>query len=371
MGDTRHEIPFAISPSNGARLAVQAADGFRKAILSGYYRPGDVLPTFRELAKMLGTSIRIPIEAFKILSAEGLVVSRQGSGSVVLSPGERVWKGCVVFVSIGADASPFTNLLAAAMRERVSNAGYLFVRAAVPVRPDGGYDFAALDMVLGKTARLAVLIYDHPDVARHIAGQGVPYIAYLTARCPLPSCLAQVVQNRGSAVPAFVAHCKAAGVRSVVQIAPETSYLNATAALAAAGIRSEFLHVPYVKSEDPYMMIEDIRRSAFAYCRDFLRKNSRRLPDLLTVADDFYAEGALTAIAACGLRVPDDLRFVAWANRGFGPVWSVPLTRVELDPCRSGSVLAEVALAYLAGGPYPKRLAVDSEYIVGASFPAP
>ena len=82
MGDTRHEIPFAISPSNGARLAVQAADGFRKAILSGYYRPGDVLPTFRELAKMLGTSIRIPIEAFKILSAEGLVVSRQGSGSV-------------------------------------------------------------------------------------------------------------------------------------------------------------------------------------------------------------------------------------------------------------------------------------------------
>lgn len=371
MGDTRHEIPFAISPSNGARLAVQAADGFRKAILSGYYKPGDVLPTFRELAKMLGTSIRIPIEAFKILSAEGLVVSRQGSGSVVLSPGERVWKGCVVFVSIGADASPFTNLLAAAMRERVSNAGYLFVRAAVPVLPDGGYDFAALDMVLGKTARLAVLIYDHPDVARHIADQGVPYIAYLTARCPLPSCLAQVVQNRGSAVPAFVAHCKAAGVRSVVQIAPETSYLNATAALAAAGIRSEFLHVPYVKSEDPYMMIEDIRRSAFAYCRDFLRKNARRLPDLLTVADDFYAEGALTAIAACGLRVPDDLRFVAWANRGFGPVWSVPLTRVELDPCRSGSVLAEVALAYLAGGPYPKRLAVDSEYIVGASFPAP
>lgn len=371
MGDTRHEIPFTISPSHGARLAVQAADGFRKAILSGYYKPGDVLPTFRELAKMLGTSIRIPIEAFKILSAEGLVVSRQGSGSVVLSPGERVWKGCVVFVSIGADASPFTNLLAAAMRERVSNAGYLFVRAAVPVLPDGGYDFAALDMVLGKTVSLAVLIYDHPGVARHIADLGVPYIAYLTARRPLPACLAQVVQNRGSAVPAFVAHCRAAGIRSVVQIAPETSYLNATAALAAAGIASEFLHVPYVKSEDPYMMIEDIRRSAFAYCRDFLRKNARRLPDLLTVADDFYAEGALTALAACGLRIPDDLRFVAWSNRGFGPVWSVPLTRVELDPRRSGSVLADVALAYLAGGPYPKRLDVDSEYIVGASFPAP
>ena len=166
MGDTRHEIPFTISPGNGARLAVQAADGFRKAILSGYYRPGDVLPTFRELAKMLGTSIRIPIEAFKILSAEGLVVSRQGSGSVVLSPGERVWKGCVAFVSVGADASPFTNLLAAAMREQISNAGYLFVRAAVPVLPDGSYDYAALDMLLGKTVSLAILIYDYPEVAR-------------------------------------------------------------------------------------------------------------------------------------------------------------------------------------------------------------
>ena len=370
MGDTRHEIPFTISPGNGARLAVQAADGFRKAILSGYYRPGDVLPTFRELAKMLGTSIRIPIEAFKILSAEGLVVSRQGSGSVVLSPGERVWKGCVAFVSVGADSSPFTNLLAAAMREQISNAGYLFVRAAVPVLPDGSYDYAALDMLLGKTVSLAILIYDYPEVARHIAERGVPYIAYLTARRPLPSCLAQVVQNRGSAVPAFVAHCRAAGIRSVVQIAPETSYHNATEALAAAGIRSEFLHVPYVKSADPYMMIEDIRRSAFAYCRDFL-KRAKRLPDLLTVADDFYAEGALTAIAACGLRIPDDLKFVAWANRGFGPVWSIPLTRVELDPHRSGSVLAEAALAYLAGGACPKRLDIHPAYIVGASFPAP
>ena len=77
MGDTRHEIPFTISPSHGARLAVQAADGFRKAILSGYYKPGDVLPTFRELAKMLGTSIRIPIEA-----------SRRTGGSHGLRPHE-------------------------------------------------------------------------------------------------------------------------------------------------------------------------------------------------------------------------------------------------------------------------------------------
>ncbi len=370
MGDTRHEIPFAISPGNGARLAVQAADGFRKAILSGYYQPGDVLPTFRELAKMLGTSIRIPIEAFKILSAEGLVVSRQGSGSVVLAPGERVWKGCVVFVSVGADASPFTNLLAAAMRESLSNAGYLFVRAAVPVSPEGVYDYAALDMVLGKTVSLAILIYDHPAVAQRIAARGVPYIAYLTARRPLPSCLAQVIQNRDSAVPAFVAHCRAAGIRSVVQIAPETSYHNATAALTAAGIHAEFLHVPYVASEDPFMTIEDIRRSAFAYCRDFL-KRTKHLPDLLTVADDFYAEGALTAIAACGLRIPDDLKFVAWANRGFGPVWSIPLTRVELDPHRSGSVLAEAARAYLVDGACPKRLDIHPAYIVGASFPAP
>lgn len=370
MGDMRHEIPFSISASNGARLAVQTADGFRKAILSGYYKPGDVLPTFRELAKLLGTSIRIPIEAFKILSAEGLVVSRQGSGSVVLAPGERVWKGCVTFVSVGADASPFTNLLAAAVRAQVSNAGYLFVRAAVPVLPDGSYDFAALDMVLGKTVNLAILIYDHPDVARHIAERGVPYIAYLTARRQLPSCLSQVIQNRASAVPAFVAHCKAAGIRSVVQIAPEENYHNATAELTAAGIKAEFLHVPYVNPEDPFMLIEDIRRCAFDYCHDFLRK-AKKLPDLLTVADDFYAEAALTAIAACGLRIPDDLRFVAWSNRGFGPVWSAPLTRVELDPHRSGNILAEAALAYLSTGACPKHYDIRTEYIVGASFPAP
>ena len=45
--------PFELKRNNGHTLVEQATDGIRRAIVSGYYRPGDVLPPVRMLAAML------------------------------------------------------------------------------------------------------------------------------------------------------------------------------------------------------------------------------------------------------------------------------------------------------------------------------
>ena len=46
-------LPFAINRSLAASLSDQVADGLRRAIVSGYYRRGDVLPTLEELARVI------------------------------------------------------------------------------------------------------------------------------------------------------------------------------------------------------------------------------------------------------------------------------------------------------------------------------
>ena len=79
-------IPFKIDRNNQANLSTQLADGFRRAILTGYYRPGDQLPSFTEIALQLGVSIRTPREAMKRLVAENLVRSRSRIGCEVLDP---------------------------------------------------------------------------------------------------------------------------------------------------------------------------------------------------------------------------------------------------------------------------------------------
>ena len=49
-------LPFAVARSSRTTLVNQVAEGLRRCIASGFYRAGDVLPTTRDLAEMLGVS---------------------------------------------------------------------------------------------------------------------------------------------------------------------------------------------------------------------------------------------------------------------------------------------------------------------------
>jgi GntR family transcriptional regulator / MocR family aminotransferase len=64
-------------------LRAQLEDGLRDAVRSGRLMAGTALPSSRTLARDLGVSRRLVVEAFAQLGAEGYLVSRQGSGTFV------------------------------------------------------------------------------------------------------------------------------------------------------------------------------------------------------------------------------------------------------------------------------------------------
>jgi DNA-binding transcriptional MocR family regulator len=68
-------------PAGG--LAAQVAAELRSAIRSGRLAGGVRLPASRELARDLGTSRGVVVEAYEQLVAEGFLVARQGSGTRV------------------------------------------------------------------------------------------------------------------------------------------------------------------------------------------------------------------------------------------------------------------------------------------------
>ena len=75
-------------------VAAQLARGLRDAIRSGRLRPGERLPATRELARDLGLSRGVVVEAYEQLVAEGFLVSRVGAGTRVAPlaagvPGDR------------------------------------------------------------------------------------------------------------------------------------------------------------------------------------------------------------------------------------------------------------------------------------------
>ncbi|CQR73162.1 HTH-type transcriptional regulatory protein GabR [Sporomusa ovata DSM 2662] len=60
-------------------LARQIYQVLREQMTAGQLRPGELLPSTRELAKLLSVSRNTTYEAYEMLSAEGYIVSRQGS----------------------------------------------------------------------------------------------------------------------------------------------------------------------------------------------------------------------------------------------------------------------------------------------------
>ena len=66
-------------------ISAQLADRLAKMILDGEYRPGEQLPTERELAEQLGVSRTMVREAAKLLEARGLVEIRRGVWHVLSS----------------------------------------------------------------------------------------------------------------------------------------------------------------------------------------------------------------------------------------------------------------------------------------------
>ena len=82
-------------------LGADIAQHLQEMLLNGTFRPGDYLPSQRELAHQFGTSLAAVREAISILSAAGLIDARPGRGTVVLSvsqglpTGFNVWLGAI------------------------------------------------------------------------------------------------------------------------------------------------------------------------------------------------------------------------------------------------------------------------------------
>ncbi|HEV7755219.1 MAG TPA: PLP-dependent aminotransferase family protein [Mycobacteriales bacterium] len=77
------ELPIVLDRTGGRPLAVQVAEAVREATVVGVLRPGERLPSTRDLAGRLGVSRSVTAAAYDQLLAEGWIEGRHGSGTYV------------------------------------------------------------------------------------------------------------------------------------------------------------------------------------------------------------------------------------------------------------------------------------------------
>lgn len=332
----------------------QVVDGVKRAIETGRYAVGDIIPSTRDMAEALGVSRIVTRAAVRELADAGYVNPRQGVGCVVLGQKGKLWRGTALFVAPSDKGDYYTHVFSDEMSAVFVRNGWRFIRVAATRT-----DTSLLELELAHPVDLAVVMFANPPAEKVLSESGVPFVAIGDEKAAkLKGCIAAIPFVREAAAPEVAARAKASGVKSAWQVGFEPQP-DLIAAFAAAKIPLEEILVKPAKGVRPS---EATVFAAQAYFEKLLAKGRSDLPDLIYFSDDYVCQGALLAFARHGIEVPRDVKVVTWSNRGNGPYYYRPLARAELAPQEDGRRLAENLLRWLSAHEQLGGVSIETSY---------
>lgn len=346
MAEVDIKVPFCIERGSSRTLVEQVFDGVRSAIVCGHYKVGDVLP-MRTIGEKLGVSRIVINKVVAKLKDVGLANPRKHVGCVVLGRHERLWKGHVLLVMRGEYGTYYINVLAGAIREELIKAGYLVSTVATPFDGTGKPDVLALSTALRQSVDLAIVVFNHPMIERCVARSGVKFILVGDRLLRSKNCVGSITYRRADAIREFVPILKREGVRTLMEVGCG-DFADAKEKALEVGMRYASWVIPAKKDG---IQPEATGLAAMEAFRKRLAKGRSWLPDALYFSDDFTASGALTELLVAGVRIPEDVRVIAWSNRGNGPLAPFPIDLAQTDPREDGRYVASAALEAIRGCP--------------------
>jgi DNA-binding LacI/PurR family transcriptional regulator len=333
------KLSFKIKRKKGTSLTDQVAAGLRHEILSGAFRTGDSLPTLMKIAEQTGVSEIVARHAIKRLSKEGLVHAQRRNGIRVINR-----RGHVLYLTWHDPKMYYHSALCSVVAERLHLSNVLLSVTHIS-KDEARKGFPKVQADLAHAVSLAVVEGIPNGVDQLLERRGIPFI-HFTVSHPSPRAARAVLMRPSLAFSTVRDHCLACGVRKVllVGVTPDDEQSAQLGRLLAdAGMHCSTLGARQVFA---FESGEALERRALNAMNTWL-KRERRLPDLIWFSDDFVAQGALMAMTARGVRIPQDVQVISWANAGLGPVFVKPLTRVEMDPVQHGEAIAACVLEQL------------------------
>ena len=128
-------IEFHLDGGSGVTAYMQIVQQVKHALRLGMLRPGDRLPTVREVVSSLAINPNTVLKAYRELEMEGLVAGRQGQGTFVLkslagpalADHAELRAELVVWLrrarAVGMDDESIAALIATTVREQSASSG--------------------------------------------------------------------------------------------------------------------------------------------------------------------------------------------------------------------------------------------------------
>lgn len=364
-------FPFSLDKTSGQTLTDQVVSGVRSAILRGFWKEGQPLPTRKDFVRALGVSGNVIQHAMARLTAEGLIVSRPRLGCIVVRASCHAIRRLVLEVSAGDDCSFAHTCFLHSLHERLAAAHIQCVSTTLPRKRTGRFDYAFLEYELSRRPDLVVVnvgALEVESLTRRLDRTSVPYV--LVGASPKfaarhPNLLAtRTPFEPQTLLKPFVDDCCAARIRSVLWVAwSERDKLNPRPMLEKAGICVETLPLALDESCENFDNLFAAVGAAFRS-----RLACGPMCDLIFSSDDYLTSGILPVLLEFGLRIPEDVKLVTFRNKGGGPAFTKSLACIENDPKVRGEHVAEDILRWFKTG----KMALSAStlaYVRGETFP--
>jgi LacI family transcriptional regulator, galactose operon repressor len=347
-----------IEPGTGVGIAVQIQHRIALLIADGRLETGHRLPSVRDLAGQLGVSVNTVRVAYARLASDGLVATRHGVGTVVLSPGRTpavggspVMGSDTVAVLVGG-LDPFYLPLVRGIEDVAAASGLLVLIGDTHDTQAVAEALVRRLVARGVAGIIAVSfggVSSPPGRRRGSGGLEAP-IVYVDQ----PERTGHVLVFDGVAAGASATcHLLDHGHRRIGIITASLAWPNERlvhdgyrSALEAAGVR-----------RDPDLVSEVGEFSVAAG-----RAGLARLLDLddppsaVFVTGEVLGHGALAEARARGVPVPGDLAIAGYTDSPTAALVDPPLTMVAVPAREIGMRAMETLAARIAGrDPRPRR----------------
>ena len=347
------KIPFTLDSKSSPTQQMVA--GVKSAIAARHWKPGDTLPTAAEFRKALGSGGYVPRTALRQLADEGVIILKKHVGAVVARQQPTVQcMGRIAFISCGRRESYYENVHAFALQDIFEQAGWDLVHIMTP-RADNSKsckpDLSSLQRQLKQGIDFAICFTESREVAAELDKSHVRYIYEGGSGREFPNAIATINLEIESqdCIEQLASFWHQSRIRNVLVV--DFDHVMPRNVLAAFAKHGMFLRRLVVKHPRDGNYLRDIQQAGLnAIAQEFASGKSRgNPPDAVFFYDDYLAAGGLTALSATGIHIPEDLYVATLANKGLGPVWFKPLTRLEYDPVGNARLIGNYVLKLLSG----------------------
>ena len=333
---------------------IQMSNTLRTAITEGEYKSGSRLPTEQQLMEQFGVSRQTVRNALEILTKEGLIQRRQGSGTVVLEQKPKSENNTIAIVISFANSYIFPSLLMDAQQVLLEN-GF----SALVYGTDNQFE---------KERKILLQLLEHPvrgmivegtksalpnpnlDLYRQLRDSGVP-IVFLHSCYPELSC--PVIRDDDESGGYLAAqhllqkgHTRIGGIFKLDDRQGILRFSGMMHALRDAEISFQEESVFWFDTNQRVSLVE---HGATGWLEGYAAQLAQSCTAVICYNDEI-AYRLLDILLHSGVRVPQQLAIISFDNSHYSSLGAVGLSSLAPDPGRLGSLAAQAILELVRGG---------------------